>query len=193
MPANVKVAIMATGNFGKFNEARLVTGKFNVALAMLSKIRSVEIQHDDLEVVATARVLNVVERCGLPLVVEDAGLFTNALNGFPGPYSSYAYKTIGNDGLLTLIEGETNRKALFKSVVAYTNPESNEPLCFTGTVEGEITLGKRGVEGFGFDPVFKPSGSPKTFGEMSVEEKNQYSHRARAFRKFAEWFSGCSS
>jgi XTP/dITP diphosphohydrolase len=124
--------------------------------------------------------------------VEDAGLFISRLSGFPGPYSAYVYKTIHNDGILKLLEGSKERDAKFQSVIGYCDQETVcEPIFFEGVVNGEITLTERkeqGKSGFGFDPIFEPSGIEKTFAEMTIIEKNRYSHRAMAIRKFAEWY-----
>lgn len=183
-----KVIFFATNNINKFSEARKVLGHYNIAVGML-KVKTLEIQSENIEEIAKASVTDAYEKCGFPLIVEDAGLFVKALKGFPGPYTSYAYKTIGNEGLLRLMEGVENRKAKFQSVVAYYDGKSPSPLCFKGEVQGEITREvKIGTSGFGFDPVFKPVNKDKTFAEMSIAEKNRYSHRAKAFRKFAEWY-----
>jgi XTP/dITP diphosphohydrolase len=113
------------------------------------------------------------------------------LKGFPGPYAAYVYKTIGNKGLLRLMENAEERKAKFQSVIAFQSSEVKVPLCFEGEVLGEIARSERSgntSSGFGFDPVFKPAGSDSTFAEMTIAEKNEYSHRAKALRKFAEWY-----
>jgi XTP/dITP diphosphohydrolase len=123
--------------------------------------------------------------------VEDAGLFIDALSGFPGPYAAYAYKTIHNSGILRLMENVKNRQAKFQSVIAYFDETLCEPECFDGESIGEITLTERrqkGKSAFGFDPIFQPVGSSKSFAEMTIEEKNGFSHRAMALRKFAEWY-----
>lgn len=185
-----RVAFLATGNIHKFNEARRVLSECRIATAMLRKIDAVEIQADSIENIAKASVIDAVKKCDLPVLVEDAGLFIEALKSFPGPYSSYVYRTIGNEGVLRLMENVVNRCACFKSVVAFLSPSMSDPLCFSGEVEGQIAGEPRGSQGFGFDPIFKPSGSSKTFSEISVEEKNKHSHRALAFRRFAEWYTG---
>lgn len=183
-----RVVFFATNNFNKFREACMVLREFNLSAGML-RIKTFEIQSESLEEIAKASVLKAFEKCGIPIMVEDAGLFVEALNDFPGPYASYAYKTIGNEGLLRLMDGVENRKASFRSVVAYFSSELKFPICFKGEIVGEITKEvRKGCSGFGFDPIFKPQGSDKTFAEMSVEEKNMYSHRARAFREFAKWY-----
>lgn len=185
-----KVVFFATNNINKFNEARRILGRYKIAVGML-RVKTVEIQSESLEEIAEASVLHAFKQCRLPIIVEDAGLFIEALKGFPGPYASYVYKTIGNEGLLKLMDGVDNRRARFQSVVAYLSEELDTPVCFTGEAFGEITRDiRRGCSGFGFDPVFKPNGSGKTFAEMSIDEKNMYSHRAKALRKFAKWYKG---
>jgi len=181
-----RVAFFVTGNIHKFNEARLILAEYKVATAML-KIEAVEIQDDNLENIAKASATDAVEKCGLPIIVEDAGLFIEALNGFPGPYSSYVYRTIGTKGVLKLMKNVNEREAHFQSVVAFCSPEET-PRCFHGKVKGKISNEERGSSGFGFDPIFEPSGREKTFAEMSTTEKNKYSHRAKALRKFARWY-----
>lgn len=185
-----KAIFFATNNIHKFDEARKVLTEYKIAVGML-RAKALEIQSDNLEEIAKTSVVDAFKRCDLPLIVEDAGLFIDTLNGFPGPYSAYAYKTIGNKGLLKLMENIENRKARFHSVIAYYSAELKSPICFKGEVAGEIAReerrGKR-ESGFGFDPIFKPVNSQKTFAEMTSMKKNKYSHRAQALRKFAEWY-----
>ena len=183
-----KVAFFVTTNFHKFNEARRVLAEHGVVAALL-RIEAIEVQDDDLEEIAEASVRDAVEKSGLPVLVEDAGLFIGVLKGFPGPYSSYVYRTLGTKGVLKLMEGIAKRNAYFCSVVAFYSPERASPKCFHGKVEGEITLKERGNQGFGFDPIFEPKGGVgKTFAEMTTTEKNRFSHRAQALRKFAAWY-----
>ena len=184
-----RVIFFATGNFHKFNEARMILSEYNIATGML-RVKNLEIQSDRLEEIAQTSVIDAFNRCHLPVIVEDAGLFVDALKGFPGPYAAYTYKTISNPGLLKLMENVENRKATFRSAIAYYD-EQSEPVCFEGEAAGRIASDERwgtGKSGFGFDPIFEPSGSKKTFAEMTVEEKNGFSHRANAIRKFAEWY-----
>ena len=180
----------ATDNVNKFDEARKVLAEYNIAVGML-RVKALEVQSNSLEEIAKASVLDAFEKCNLPLIVEDAGMFVEALNGFPGPYAAYVYRTIGNEGLLRLMDGVSNRNARFSSAVAYCSPRLMEPRCFVGEVVGEIALKERRrrcESGFGFDPIFKPLGSDRTFAEMDIVEKNKFSHRADALRKFAEWY-----
>lgn len=186
-----RVIFFATNNINKFNEARKVLAEYKIAVGML-RVKAYEIQSDDLEEIAKASAQQAFEKCHLPIIVEDAGLFVEALNGFPGPYASFVYKTIGNEGLLKLMEKVENRRAKFRSVVAYQSTELKSPMCFEGEVIGEVTREiRKGKSGFGFDPIFKPANSDKTFSEMDIVEKNRYSHRAKALREFAEWYQKC--
>ena len=184
-----KVIFFATGNFNKFNEARMILGEYGIAAGML-RVKTVEIQNDNLAEIAKTSVIDAFKLCHLPVIVEDAGLFVDTLKGFPGPYAAYVYKTISNPGILKLMENQKDRKATFKSSVAYYDGTS-PPMCFDGEARGEIACEERwgsGKAGFGFDPIFLPSGSEKTFAEMEIEEKNRLSHRANVVRKFAEWY-----
>lgn len=189
MKKGSKICFFITGNAHKFHEARRILSKYNISTAMLN-IEAVEIQDDDLKKIAKASALDAARRSGLPVFVEDAGLFINALNGFPGPYSSYVYRTIGTRGILKLMEKTNQRTASFRSTIVFCNPNGKIKLsCFEGRVEGKITLEERGKQGFGFDPIFEPEAEKgKTFAQMTTEEKNKYSHRAQAAQKFAEWY-----
>lgn len=182
-----KLIFFATGNIHKFNEARRILAEYNVAIAMV-KVKTLELQDDNIENIARLSALDAASKINLPAIVEDAGLFIKAMNGFPGPYSSYVYRTIGKEGIIKLLEGVNDREAYFKSVIAFCCPRG-KVICFEGITEGKIAMEPRGSSGFGFDPIFEPAEQPgETFGEMSIENKNRFSHRAKALRKFAEWY-----
>ena len=185
-----RVIFFATNNINKFNEARKVLAEHKIAVGML-RVKTLEIQSESLKEIAETSVLQAFEKCHLPIIVEDAGLFIDALNGFPGPYAAYVYRTIGNRGLLKLMADNEDRKAKFQSVVAYYSAELKSPICFIGEVKGEVIRKEKrgkGKSGFGFDPIFQPEDSNETFAEMTTVEKNKYSHRANALQKFAEWY-----
>jgi XTP/dITP diphosphohydrolase len=174
---------MGTSSDHKYEEAREVLAEYGVELERLS-IDRVEIQADDPELIAeySLKVLDV----DVPILVEDAGLYIDKYYGFPGPYSSYALRTIDNEGILKLMEGETERGAKYLSAVAFRDGDTS--VSFTGEVVGRIAEEMRGTNGFGYDPIFMPEeGDGRTFGEMSAAEKARISHRARAFRKLGEW------
>src|SRR3990170_7558577 len=129
---NRKVAFFVTGNVHKFNEARRVLAEYKIPTAMLN-LESIEIQDDNLENIARTSATDAAKKSNLPVFVEDAGLFIKALNGFPGPYSSYVYRALGTKGILKLMERVSQRDAYFQSFVAFCKPnEKAEPLCFEG-------------------------------------------------------------
>lgn len=181
--------VLVTTNKGKVEEFEAVFSEYGLRFRW-EPMPTLELQSTDLRRVAAFSAEYAYRTLREPVVVEDAGLFIEALNGFPGPYSSYAYKTIGVEGVLRLMEGVKERGAKFLSAIAFYSPLT-ELKVFTGEVEGWIAREPRGSSGFGFDPIFVPrEGDGRTFAEMSVEEKNRFSHRARAARKFAEWVKG---
>ncbi|WP_094228137.1 XTP/dITP diphosphatase [Methanolobus psychrotolerans] len=175
--------VFVTGNKGKFREVKdiLASKGFEV---VQNTDGYPELQEDTLEPIAAYGAKWASSKLGLPVIVDDSGLFINALNGFPGPYSAFVEKNLGNSRVLKVMEGETERSAVFKSVIGYCEP-GGEPLTFTGTVKGNIAFEELGAGGFGYDPIFDYNG--KTFGELGDEVKNKVSHRRRALDKFLEW------
>jgi len=176
----------ATSNMHKVAEAQKILSKYGVYLEPVD-VRKVEIQSESLEEIAIYAATEAYSKVGKPVIVEDSGIFVESLNGFPGPYSSYVYKTIGLKGILKLLENEENRRATFKAVVALALGKDDVRV-FKGMVEGVIANEIRGCKGFGYDPIFIPVGSGgRTFAEMDIEEKNMFSHRARAFEALGAW------
>jgi XTP/dITP diphosphohydrolase len=139
-----------------------------------------------LEENALIKARYVWEKFGMNCFADDTGLEVDALNGEPGVYSArYAGQAkdanANMDLLLTKLGENSNRTARFKTAMALIL--HGEEHVFEGIVEGLITGEKRGSEGFGYDPIFEPEEKEKTFAEMSMEEKNTMSHRARALEK----------
>lgn len=179
--------VVVTSNPGKAREFEDLFSRYGLSFRV-EPIKTPEIQAMDLRLIAEESALYAYDVLREPVMVEDAGLFIDALGGFPGPFSSYAYKTIGIRGILKLMEGVEDRRARFMSVIAFYTPMIGSVKTFAGEVEGHISYEPKGSGGFGFDPIFIPAeGGGKTFAELSTEEKNRFSHRARAARKFAEW------
>ncbi len=128
------------------------------------------------------------ETYGKPCFSDDSGLEVEALNNAPGVYSArYAGEPKSDernmDKLLDALNGIENRKACFKTVLAYID-SNGKAHYFEGKIEGVISDEKRGNQGFGYDPIFIPNGFDKTFAELSLEEKGKISHRALAVEKF---------
>ena len=184
-----KVAFFVTGNVHKFHEARTVLREFGISTAMLD-LDTTEIQADDIDAIARFSALEASRKSGMPIFVEDAGLFIDALKGFPGPYSSYVYQTLGTKGILKLMQDTAQRNACFYSAVAFSDSDKNSAVkLFHGRVIGKIAHKEQGSRGFGFDPIFEPSAElGKTFAEMTQNEKNKHSHRAESLRKFGVWY-----
>jgi XTP/dITP diphosphohydrolase len=181
--------LFVTGNAHKLDEANKVLSNFGIHLKM-AQVEKVEIQADELAVIASHAARMAAGKSNKPVLCEDAGLFIRALGGFPGPYSSYAFKTIGCKGILKLLLGVTDREGHFESAVSYCEPDG-DPQTFIGRSEGRISEGTRGSAGFGFDPIFLPAeGDGRTFAQMELAEKGRYSHRGDAFRRFGLWCSG---
>lgn len=179
--------IFVTSNKHKFEEAEKLAQELGIDLEHLN-IPYVEIQSDTLEEVVKPSAQQACKLVESPCFVEDAGMFIDPLKGFPGPYSSYVFKTLGNKGILKLMEGIEDRRAEFRSAVGYCEPDS-KPRIFNGKIQGTITKESRGSKGFGYDPIFMPDGGEGgTFAEMPTEMKNVFSHRARSIEKFVKWY-----
>ncbi len=178
--------LFVTGNKNKFVEAQKITKRAGIQIEQYYE-RPVEIQSSSLHEIAQHSCQQVLETVNQPLFVEDAGMFIYQLNGFPGPYSSYVLNTLGNPGILKLMDGEKNRVAVFRSVIAYGEP-NREIHLFEGETMGRISRRIRGTE-WGFDPIFIPDeGDGSTYAEMSDEMKNRISHRAKSLANFVNWF-----
>lgn len=179
--------LFATGNPHKVSEANLILRDFGISLKAAPSTK-IEIQSDSLEEIARHAAVEAAKSLKSPVLVEDSGLFIDPLKGFPGPYSSYVYRTIGCEGILRLLAGHADRSARFECIVAYAEPEAVRT--FRGIACGSIAPEPKGAGGFGFDPIFISQEScGKTFSELSPDEKSEISHRGRAFRAFGEWFS----
>ncbi len=177
--------MFVTNNMNKVIEANEIVKSFGIELIPIN-VKKIEIQSDSLKEIAIYAAKHAYELIRKPVVVEDSGLFIEALNGFPGPYSSYVYRTIGLKGVLKLMDGVGNRSARFVAVVALAISD-REVYVFEGITEGYIANEIRGSKGFGYDPIFIPFNHFKTFAEMDRSEKNMYSHRGKAFRALGEW------
>ena len=170
-----------SSNKNKFEEAKNILSKFGLKLEFL-KSHLQEIQADTLEEIAAHKAMNAFSIYSKPIIVEDAGLFIKSLGGFPGPYSSFVFDTIGNKGILRLVS--VKRDAVFRSIVAYCERDGDVRL-FSADVSGSISKKEHGKR-WGFDPIFIPSGRNKTYSQL--KEKNQISHRYLALKNFANWY-----
>ena len=145
---------------------------------------------DTIEGNAILKANYITQKYGFDCFADDTGLEVEALNGEPGVYSArYAGEQRNADynmnKLLEELLDKPNRNAQFKTVIAL-NLKGKQYL-FTGIASGEITLEKKGTGGFGYDPIFKPNGYENTFAELSLEVKNEISHRGKATKALLEF------
>ena len=187
MQSDKKTVWFMTENPDKFREAKSILDAQGIQIRQLKRPK-VEVQDSSLEKIARFAVKTAsVDHTGL-LLVEDSGLFIDALGGFPGPFSSYVYKTIGLKGILSLMHDQRKRNAYFQTSIAVASANVSSRV-FTGTIRGSVSREIRGTAGFGYDPIFIPEGFRETFGQTKAGFKNKTSHRARAFLKFANWYN----
>ena len=145
-----------------------------------------EIRSDDIGLIARNKAGFAYDHLHTPLIVDDTEFSIDALNGFPGLYAAYVLHTIGNKGILKLMENNPDRRASFTTAIAFA--DDNGIRVFKGTIAGMITQTPRGNEGFGYDAIFDLNG--RTLAELSLEEKSRISHRARALIAFHDWLTG---
>ncbi len=146
--------------------------------------------HDSLEENASEKSWTIYKLTGKNCFSEDTGLEIEALNGEPGVksarYASEARSFKDNiEKVLTKLSSHSNRKARFRAVISLII-DGNETL-FEGICPGKIIEIPTGFEGFGYDPIFVPEGSNRTFAEMSIEEKNHFNHRTKAAAKLVAY------
>ena len=197
MTSTIKRAemVFATNNAHKLSEIRAIFGD-TLHILSLADIDC----HDDIPETANTLEGNalikarwVKERYGYDCFADDTGLEVEALNGAPGVHTErYAYPDrhdpeANTQKLLAALKGAINRAAQFRTAIALIL--NGEEHVFEGVVRGEIATEKRGTEGFGYDPVFIPEDTGRTFAELGTDVKNKISHRARAVAKLVEYLS----
>ncbi len=171
-----------TTNPGKWTEVRERLSPLGWTV-LQNRRPLMEPQADGLQEVARWK-LGQLPRSGRWTLVEDSGLFVHGLRGFPGVYSAYALRTLGVTRLARITPRD-DRKATFRAVMGLRRP-TGESHFFQGVAEGTLALRPRGVEGFGFDPIFIPQGERRTFAQMAPSEKNLRSHRGHALEKLVD-------
>jgi len=185
----------ATSNKGKISEAEEILGLAGHALSPLiidgEPPKFIEPQSENLEEVALEKLSQArkmvigseLEDCAI--LVEDSGIFIDCLSGFPGVFSSFVESKIGLTGILSILSEEGDRSAEYRATCFL---ETNEGVFKSkGICRGKISREISGNLGFGYDPIFIPEeGDGRTFGQMSPEEKSQFSHRGRALKELSE-------
>ncbi len=185
--------VFATNNAHKLDEVRqILQGRFEVlSLADIGCRTDIPETADTLEGNARLKARYVYEHYGYDCFADDTGLEVEALNGAPGVYSARYAEGAGHDSeanmkrLLHELEGIAERKAQFRTAICLI--EDGKEHLFEGIVRGEILTQKRGEQGFGYDPIFRPDGRAESFAQMTAEEKNAISHRGRAVQALCRY------
>ncbi len=171
-----------TSNEGKMREYGQALGVLGIEVFQ-GDVPYDEVQADTLEEVVEKGMEELKQKED-SFIIDDSGLFIDRFHGFPGVYSAYALKTLGNEGVLKLMAGERRRSARFECCIG-CKLAGQEPFLVSAGCQGEILEEARGAGGFGFDPIFSADGG-RSFAELGLEEKNSISHRGRAIAKLAE-------
>ena len=189
--------LVATHNRGKLEEIADLLGPFGVAVVGAAALGLAEPEETENSFVGNARIkaLAAMRATGLPVLADDSGITIDALEGAPGIFTAdWAATGTGRDfdvamrktwGLLEAAGAAFPRRAQFRCTLLMVWPEGDEAV-FEGVMPGQIVWPMRGVQGHGYDPIFQPDGFLETFGQMDRWQKNQISHRARAFRQLVE-------
>jgi inosine triphosphate pyrophosphatase len=165
-----------TGNPGKFAEVK----------TLIPEVEQIDIDLDEIQDLDPQKVIEhklkqaLAEHSG-ELIVEDTSLYFEGMKGLPGPLIKWFLKALKNEGLTALAQNLPSSKATAKTILGYA-PSSDTIQFFSGEIKGTI-VPPRGDKGFGWDAIFQPDGSEKTFGEMTLEEKTQFSMRRLAVEK----------
>jgi non-canonical purine NTP pyrophosphatase (RdgB/HAM1 family) len=169
-----------TSSAGKLAEVQRLLG---CPLAQAS-LPLEEIQAVDLEPVVSHKARQAYTHLGRPVLVEDTGLAFAAWNGLPGALVKWFLLTLGPDGICRLLRQETNRAAAATTIFGYYDGALYRAFC--GTVSGLIPAAPRGAGGFGWDAIFRPLGSERTFAELAPEEKDRFSMRRLALEQLRD-------
>jgi XTP/dITP diphosphohydrolase len=189
----MKIAI-ASSNKEKIEEIKdLLNNEVEILSPKDLDIENFEVDEDKdtLKGNSYKKAKTLFDRVKIPTMADDTGLFVNALDGRPGVkahrYASEdpTYKE-NRDKLIGELEDKNDRSAYFKSCICYIDQDGKD-YYFEGIINGTITKEEHGDYDFGYDQIFKPDGSEKTFGQMTVQEKNDFSHRAIAVKEFGSY------
>lgn len=188
----MRTLVFATNNKNKVVELRsILKGKYKILTLSEAEIDiDIPEPHATFEKNAIEKTHVIHQLTHKSCFAEDSGLEVTALNGEPGVKSArYAgeQKSDGDniDKLLLNLKNIEDRSAAFKTVISLTITGNH--FIFEGVCKGSIVAKRRGTNGFGYDPIFVPDGAANTFGEMTLEEKNKYSHRKKAVEKLIEF------
>jgi len=181
-----------SNNLNKYSEIKSMLDDKIIDLDLkFCKQDIIEIQDEKIENIAMEKARSAYSIVKKPILIEDDGLFINSLNGFPGQYSKFISKSIGNKGIIRLLKSSSDRSAFFKSIFVYNDGIIAK--LFYGKINGKISSTIT-TGGWGYDPIFIPlkrnNKKGITFAKLSqTNKKNELSHRRIAFYKFINWFN----
>ncbi|MBM78605.1 MAG: non-canonical purine NTP pyrophosphatase [Crocinitomicaceae bacterium] len=187
----MKKIVFATNNLNKLRELRSAVKDFDIiGLKDLNIFEDIPETGNTLKNNALQKARYIYEKTGLNCFADDTGLEIEALNNNPGVYSArYAGDKCSSEDniqkVLFELTNSTNRNAVFKTVMALII--DGKKYFFEGHIKGMILKKKSGIDGFGYDPIFRPNGFNDSFAEMSIERKNEISHRGIAVRKLIDF------
>lgn len=192
----INTLVLATHNQGKVREFQTLLQGLVGEIKSAADLRLIEPPEYGTTFIenATMKAVTACQACGYPCLADDSGISVNALNGEPGVYSAdWAGHPRDFGKAMGLVHEKlgdaADRSAYFTSVLVLAYPDGRVE-SFEGRVDGTMVWPPRGLEGFGYDPMFVPDGFDKTFGEMTLDEKQSVSHRARAVEKFVTYLKG---
>ena len=177
-----------SNNIHKYSEIKIILKDRLIDIDLkFYKQNIIEIQDKKIKKIAIEKSISAYNKVKKPIIIEDDGLFIKSLNGFPGQYSSYVFKSIGNKGIIKLLKGSRDRSATFKSIFVYNNGKITK--IFTGQIDGTISKTIT-TGGWGYDPIFKPHKINITLAKLNESnQKNEISHRRIALDKLVRWFN----
>ena len=175
-----------TGNRDKYEEVKKITDRYGIELEW-SDVDVVEQKLPTEKEVSIAKALSSLKILNKPVLVEDTGIYFDAYKDFPGPNAKVVMNGVGREGVLKLLEGKP-RGAKFVTSFAFATPKMH-PIAFVGECRGRIAEKISPIISFAYDAIFIPDGETRTFSEMTKEEKEQYSHRAKALNEFLKWYA----
>jgi len=174
--------IFITGSLKKKEEVNKILTKFSIENV---KLDLEEFQSLDIYKIARDKAKQAYKLLKKPVVIEDVAFYIEELNCFPGPLIKWMLSSMEDKGIYEISKSFKNKHALTRCVVCYF--DGGKFSFFTGDVKGKI-VDPKNRKAFGFDSIFMPKGMNETYSEISKEEKNSYSHRSIAWKKFEEFY-----
>lgn len=195
MPVSIINLVLATHNEGKKREYALLFKDLPIQIRTLSEFHElgeIKEQGTSFEEIARGKARYISRMLGIPVIADDSGLEVDALHGAPGIFSAryggeQTDDAANNRKLLKAMRGKVDRRASFVCAIAIAKP-SGQTMIYTGRCAGEITHEPRGVNGFGYDPLFLYPPLGRTFAQLTEKGKNKVSHRGQAMRRLRDDF-----